>query len=445
MIRECSASLGQKFRYNTAMRLLRMLLVAFLIVTPQILAQSASLREVQADGMKKLSLEQVVALSGLAKGAQVSKQSLQEAADALVRTGLFSKVSYNFSTKGDGVYVTIHVEENPRIPVYYDNFPWYVDSEMNDAIRKELPFYDGTLPESGAIVDRAAEILKTYLAGRGANLEIEHTVLAHPLLDTSVQEFKAAGMAPQIATVEFADKQLAESKIIQQHLPELRGKPYSRLTIDLFLAEQVRPVYQQLGNLQAKIGPAEVRLSGNPNQKLPEEIPVYIPSEPGPVYHLKEVHWNGASAVKAETLNAALGVKPGDVADGLLLMGGWDRAKDEFGHLGYLDAKLEPEAKYDAGTASVSYDVTVTEGKPYRYNEMTITGMSLAGERLILEAWPLKKGDVFDKKLFEALLARLETKRSTVFHDLPIHYDAVGHWLQANPNTGTVDVLLDFK
>ena len=76
---------------------------------------------------------------------------------------------------------------------------------------------------------------------------------------------------------------------------------------------------------------------------------------------------------------------------------------------------------------------------------MVITGMSLAGERLIRDAWPLKPGDIFDKKLFEQLLTRLEIHRDTVFKEMPIHYDIVGHWLQTDPAKGTVDVLLDFK
>ena len=76
---------------------------------------------------------------------------------------------------------------------------------------------------------------------------------------------------------------------------------------------------------------------------------------------------------------------------------------------------------------------------------MTITGMSLAGERMIREAWPAKQGDVFDKKAFEQFLNRLEIHRDTIFKDLPLHYDTVGHWLQTDPAKSTVDVLLDFK
>jgi len=78
---------------------------------------------------------------------------------------------------------------------------------------------------------------------------------------------------------------------------------------------------------------------------------------------------------------------------------------------------------------------------------MTITGMSLAGEKLIRDAWPQTPGEVFDQKIFDDLLTRLQlpAKRETVFKQLPIHYDTVGHWLQTDSAKGTVDVLLDFK
>ena len=89
--------------------------------------------------------------------------------------------------------------------------------------------------------------------------------------------------------------------------------------------------------------------------------------------------------------------------------------------------------------------MTITEGQAFHFDQMTITGMSLAGERMIRDAWPMKPGDVFDKKVFEQFLNRLEIHRATIFKEMPIHYDTVGHWLQDDAAKGTVDVLLDFK
>jgi len=427
------------------MRLRQISFVAALLIAPSTYAQTSALSEVHAEGMKILSEAQAVQLTGLTSGSQVGKQELQDAADILVRSGLFAKVNYNFTTHNDAVSVTFHLVENPRLPVSYDDFPWFSDSELNDAIRKDLPFFDGTLPEAGTVVDRAANSLSAFLAEHGTTVSIEHVVLANPLGEGSMQQFHMEGPAPQIASVEFSDANLTANRAVQQHLPEIRGKAYSRMAIDIFLAEAIRPIYLQQGNLRPKIGPAEVRLSGNPNQKLPEQIPIYVPCEPGPVYQWKGEEWSGNSVLSTITLTNSMGMKPGDVANGMSIEGGWDRVREEYAHLGYLDAKVNPVASYDEKAHTVSYAVSISEGAQYHFNAMTITGMSLAGERLIRDSWPLKAGDVFDKKLFEQLLTRLETHRETVFKDLPVHYDAVGHWLQTDATKATVDVLLDFK
>src|SRR6266850_2276527 len=193
--------------------------------------------------------------------------------------------------------------ESPRLPVYFDNIPWFADSELADAIRKTFPYFDGTLPEAGAAVDRAGDAVKELLSSHGLQAAVEHAVIPNPVGEGNVQEFRIEGAPPQIATVEFSDPSLLASKAVQQHLSEIRGKAYSRMAIDLFLTEAIRPVYLQQGYLRVKLGPPEVRLTGNPNQKFPEKIPVYVPVVPGAVFRWKEVHWTGNTLLSEFTLS----------------------------------------------------------------------------------------------------------------------------------------------
>ncbi len=408
-------------------------------------AASSPLREIRAVGEKLLTEAQVVAITGLTPGAQISKNDLQSAADKLVQSGLFAKVSYNFQTKVAGVFVTYHVEESPRIPVYFDNLPWFTDSALGDAIRAKFPFFDGRLPEAGAAVDQAVDAVKELLASRGVQGSVEHIVIANPTGEGNVQEIRIDGAALQIAKLEFSDLALTASKAVQQHLSEILGKPYSRMTIDLFLAEAIKPIYLQQGFLRAKLGPAEVRLAGDPNQKLPSQIPVYVPVAPGDIYRWQEIRWTGNTLVSEFALSALLGIKHGDVADGMQIEAGWDRVREEYAHRGYLEARVDPAPAYNEHTHTVSYSVTIHEGSQYRFGKMILTGISPAAERKLHSAWPIAAGDVFDKAKFEELLAKLQTHQEQVFGELPLHYDNVGHWLQTDASKGTVDVLLDFK
>jgi outer membrane protein assembly factor BamA len=408
-------------------------------------AATAAVREIRADGLKSLTEPQVATLSGLQMGAQAGRDDLQTAADKLVQSGLFAHVKYSFKSRADGLIVTFSVDEAPRIPAYFDNLPWFGDSELNDAIRAKLSFYDGTLPSAGAVVDQAGDAVGEFLAQHGLQAAVEHQVVAHPNGDGNAQEFHIDGAALKISSMEFSEATLNSSKMVQQQLAELKGKPYSRMAIDLFLTEQVRPIYRKLGYLRAKLGPPEVRLTGNPNQKLPEQIPVFVPVTPGAIYTWKGARWSGNSLLSTVTLTSDLGLKDGDVADGMALEGGFDRIREEYAHVGYLDAKIDPVASYDDQAHTLSYKVHIDEGKSYKFGALTITGLSLGAEKRLRDAWTLPAGELFDKTVFEDFLTKLEAKPSEIFGNLPVHYENVGHWIQPNEAEHTVDVLLDFK
>src|ERR1700756_5109429 len=210
-----------------------LLFTAFLaiLVSPLVRAQTSTLREVRVEGAKHLTEPQIVSLTGLAPGSQVGRKELQDAADALVRTGLFAKVNFKYDTHNDSLVVTFHIEENSRLPVSYDNFPWYSDSELDDAVRKELPFYDEHLPEAGQVVERAAEALKAFVGVRDRQAEITHQVVLSPLTDGSEQQFAVQGPVPKIAKLEFSDPKLTEDLAVRAHIGEIVGNPYSRVRI----------------------------------------------------------------------------------------------------------------------------------------------------------------------------------------------------------------------
>lgn len=407
---------------------------------------TAQLNEVRAQGLKSLPADEVVALSQLQKGSQIGKADLQAAADRLLQTGLFAKVNYNFQTKGELLTVIFQLEESPRVPIYYDNIAWFADSELNDAIRQKLPFFDGTLPEGGAVIDQATDALKELLASHHLDVTLAHELLANPIGDGNVQDFRVQEVPFRIASVDFSDPSAAASHAVRQALADsVQGKPFSRMTIDLFLSEQLRPFYIQKGFLRAKLGPPEVRLTGDPNKKLPDELPIFVPITTGPVYRLKDVHWTGNSVLSTITLANDIGLKSGDVADGMQIESAWDRIREDYGHRGYLDAKVDPVATFDDRATTVSYAVAITEGVQYHYNSIVLTGLSLAAENRIKQMWPIKDGAVFDKLAFEKLLTKLQSRPADVFGDLPLHYENVGHWLRTDPEKQQVDVLLDFK
>jgi len=406
---------------------------------------SAELRQIKSEGQKVLTEAQIAALSGLQTGTQVGRAELQAGADKLVGSGLFATVKYDFKTRNDGVSLTFQVAESPRVPAYYDNFPWFGDSELNEAIRARLPFFDGTLPEGGSVVDEAAEAIHGLLLSHNLQFAVQHAVTANPLGDGNIQQFSAEGTALKMASLNFSDTALATNSGVQEHLSEIVGKPYSRMAIDTFLAEQIRPVYLKQGYLQAKLGPPEVRLSGPPSAKLPEEIPVFVPVNAGAVYRFAAAAWSGNNILSSISLDSFLGLKTGAMADGMEFEGGLERIRDEYGRRGYLDATVQPTTSYNEGEHTVSYKIAVTEGTQYRMGGWVITGLSTNGEQRVRTMFPMASGDIFDKMRYQDFLIALQNHSKEILGELPIHYETVGHWLKPDAEKKAVDVLLDFK
>src|SRR5262252_2560437 len=169
------------FLHSQISRLLASLYLLFLLAAGISFAQAPAgtgvLHEIHIDGFKRLTEPQIIALTELQLNSTVSRDSLQAAADKLVSSGLFAHVKFDFHTRGDEVTVNFHVEENSLLPAFFDNIPWFDDSELNAAIKSKDPSYDGTLPESGPLVDSAADTIKSLLASHKLDVTVQHQVM----------------------------------------------------------------------------------------------------------------------------------------------------------------------------------------------------------------------------------------------------------------------------
>lgn len=405
-------------------------------------AQSGKVIGLKVTGSQRFASEQIVAMSGLKPGDTITKNDIQAAADRLAGLGSFLNVQYRFRPQGDGVDIEFQLQDAPVVPVAYDNFPWFTDAELNNALRAAIPYFDGTAPEQGTILDLMSETLAKLLPTRQVSGTIERTLLGRPDSEGMMMQFKVEGTTLRVNALQFSHPLAGEDRRIRERLDDIVGKAYSRFAIELFLREQVRPAYLERGYLQVKFGTPEPRFTGNPNRPLGDNVLVVVPIEPGPVYKWGGAEWSGTTAFGPAALNGYMGLVLGELANGNKIEAAFDRVRNEYVRRGYLDVRVDSETTYDHAGGKVSYRAGVTEGAQYRMGEMVITGLSLAAERKLLASWRIPAGEVFDKMYFEDFVAN---GVKLAFGDLPVHYDEIGRWLRPNPQTKTVDVLLDFK
>ena len=436
-------------------RKLLQLFAAILVVSaaPGIRAQqqeqpapkASKIAGITVTGTRKFPTDQIIAASGLKIGDVVSVEQIQAASDRLAALGIFSSVNYRYSSKGESISLEFQIQEARTVPLSFDDFPWFTDDEIAAAIRQEIGLFTGDSPESGVMVDEIANVLDKLLASRHIKGDLTHQLVAPPTGEGMILQFRVEDPALRIQSVQFGDPLATDSERLIDRVSDLKGQPYSRFAIEVFENEQVRPLYASKGYLRAKIGPPQPHVPANSDDAAGSNIDVLILVTPGPLYSWNGVSWKGNLAVLSANLDGMVGIKAGDVADGMKIEGLWRDIELEYGKRGYLDAKLDAQPEFDDAAHRVSYHVNIIEGAQYRMGELVVTGLSLDAEKQLRHAWQLAPGQIFDNSYFEKLLKVLARPRPEIFGEMPVHYTECGHWLRPNSDRRTVDVLLDFK
>src|SRR6185437_4934414 len=188
--------------------------------------------------------DQIVPVTGLHVGQVVTRQDIQNGANALAELGPFSNVRFDFFTGVLGVQVKYQVTDAPTVPAFFDDFPWFTDAQLIAFIKTSVPLFDGTTPKSGKILDQISNALQEDLQTRTITANVSHELATLPWNDRQVMVFKAAGYSmPVIQSLQFNDALANSSREIADRIGDLVGKPYSRMAVATFEFEQVRPVY----------------------------------------------------------------------------------------------------------------------------------------------------------------------------------------------------------
>ena len=408
-------------------------------------AGTGKLASITVSGTKRYPADKIAAASGLAIGQAVGRDDLQSAADKLADLGAFSNVNYRFKTSAAGVALEFVVQDAPTVPVEYDNIPWFTDAELTAALKSAVGLFDGSAPESGSILDQMTDALKALLPQRNIHAVVERDLIEDPLTGGKMIEFHLEGESLPVASVQFGDPAASADPHVHQSLADIIDKPYSRMTIELFELEQVRPVYLSTGHLQVQFAAPVVKFQGDPNGAAPPKVVVTLPIDPGAVYHFGGAQWSGNTVMDGATLNNLSGLKPGDLADGMAISAGWDKVEQAYQHQGRLDAKVTPQETIDDANDRVTYNVSIDEGPLYRMGDLVITGLSLDGENRVRSAFHLSPAQIFDQVYVDQFIAELQKPTPEIFGDLPVHYSECGHWVRPNESTHMADVLLDFR
>jgi outer membrane protein assembly factor BamA len=421
---------------------------AFLIIIAAVVALAQApgrkIARIDVEGLQRLSAEEVIATSGLKTGAPFSVEQLDDAAQKLVDSGEFSKVGYRTITTKNLVTIVFQVVESKggSSRVVYDNFVWFTNDELAAAIRRDAPAFDGSAPNAGTMTDRIRQALQNLLKER----QIEGTVDYAPT-ESGEHLYSITGVRIPICKLHFPGAtNVPEEKLVIRSR-QLVEDNYSLKGAVAFAQYILFPIYREAGQWRAKF--AEPVAKALDERDCKRGVELSIPVNEGPIYMWDKAEWIGNEVLAPIQLEATLGMKSGEVANGAKFDKGLNSLRHRYGLTGYLDVGFIPKPEFDDAAARLMIKITVKEGPQYHMGRLTVRGAGPADVIALEERWKLKRGDVFDTTYPERFL---KTDGREVLQRIAVAWQAQGKRppaisVETNPNRTTVlaDVTLEFK
>lgn len=425
-----------------------LIIIAFAVVLAQ--QPARKIARIEIEGLQGLSADQVIATSGLKAGELFSVEELDAAGQRLVDSGLFAKVGYRTITKGNEITLIFQVEEakGGQSLVVFDNFVWFANDELIAAIKREVPAFAGTASDAGRMTDDIKGALQNLLKEHRIEGTVDYAAWQSRATGAKQEHlFSVTGVPIPICSLHFPGaKNVSEEKLVGSSR-QLTDADYSQKSAIAFGTYILFPIYREAGQLQARFAEPSAKLEVS--AKCKGGVELTIPVEEGPIYFWDKAEWTDSGTLSPQELDAAMGMKNGELATGSKIDKGLLEVGKRYGHTGYLDVSLAAQPEFNDTASRVAFKIAVKEGPQYRMGKLILKGLSDANAQALEQKWRLKGGEVFDSSYLDRFfktdardeMQRIFSARQAAGQRPPEIKDEV----IPDPKTLTADVTLEFK
>ena len=408
--------------------------------------QPFRLERIEFKGLEKVKPEEALQKSGLAAGQSVTVDEVDAAANRLLESGVFRSLSYTVKGANDKVVLTFNVvEQTGGLPVAFDNFVWFTEDELREAVRRRVPAFDGTAPEAGGATEQIRQALQDLLRERKIDGTVEYSLSGDPSGRRVEHLFGVKGPGLRVCKITYQGARAVSAETLVQKSGGIFDNDYSRAYIAGFVESNLMPLYRERGYLRASFSPPKARVESSAECERGLAVSMYV--DEGSVFVWNGAAWEGAQAFNAQELDAALGMRPREVANVAKVEKGLSALRRAYARKGYLAARVRGAQEFDDANRGVSYRFQVTEGPQYRMGELTIKGLSESDTNNLRGRWSLLHGDVYDEGYVEQFVKKsvreFMAEALRAGNKLPAF--KIDSRVTPNQEKQTVDVTLEFK
>lgn len=416
------------------------------LLTPAIsLAQKSKPKEPPPSAYKLVSVtvtgsdhyksEDLMSATGMQLGQTVHDEDFKDAARILGDSGALSDVAYSFEYSPEGTKLQWQVKDaSDFVPVRFENFVWFSDQALVDAIHAIVPLFRGQLPARGRLADQVTEALQALLAQKSIPGSVDYLRVGPEDGPTEAFAFSVSGPHIVIRNVEFSGVGPTELPLLQAAAKKLQGAEYVRSVLHTQVDKIFLPVYLQRGYLKAAFHESQAKIVESDSQEILVDATFVV--DPRRQYKLIGIDLAGNHALPAETLRKLLHTSLDQPADAVEIEKEAEVVKQLYGTRGYVAASIKSQAQIDDAKSTVHYVLNISEGDVYKMGELEIRGLDDRTTSRLQNEWTLRAGDTYDSSYAQRFLKQA--------------YKEIGDWRvrvdeSLNQRDHTVDVTLRFE
>jgi len=375
------------------------LLLCLLLPAVSHAASRFRLVRVVVTGSTRYSQDDVAKASGLVINSQVTQDDLQAAANRLGTSGAFASVEFLFKVVAgtrDGVEADFTVKDAAKsLPAVFENFVWFSDPDLRQALHQALPLYDGSLPLSGTMADDVKAALVRLQTEKGLPAGVSYMLFADLGQAPSAYKFKVENANIKIRDFRFSGAGHLPPDLLAKSVSAAKDTDYLRSDTERMLSLTLPALYREHGYLKMVL--AEVRPTLEDGA-----VVVNVSVTEGDQYRLAGFSWSGNTLISSDELSKIITLKPGEPVNGAKLDSDLSQARKLFRKFGHESAQII--AKPAFAENAITYTFEVREGDLYHMGKLEIEGLDPEHTRQLIQAWKLSPGSPYDATYLQQFL-----------------------------------------
>jgi outer membrane protein assembly factor BamA len=381
---------------------------------------------------------ELAAVSGLQAGQLLTANSLGNAAQHLLDTGLFSDATIDYTGTGMRRGLVVDLKPIPfdkLLPASFENFVWFTPEELTAGIHAHVPLYRGVASDAGTLPDAIQSALQQMLAAKGVSATVSHEIIEptnlHPQLTVN---FKVDSPRILLAKADITGIPDALRDDTLRILQRTQGGPYNEGLTGFTVQDIVLIPAHTAGYLNAKLENVQRSFAPTSNGIAVTYTATLIPGE---AYKVSTIAWTPTPIYSAADFARDAKLHPGDPASDDALRHTEAAISRAYLRQGYMDVYVLPNPVTDADAHTVAYTFAVVPGEVYRLHAVNIQGLPEKERSLFQAGWPMKPGDPYSDLGVADYLAKYVAQ--PVFRQYDAGFKAIG-----DPATHQVELTLTF-